>query len=444
MTQTKACSIVLLLITKLLMVNTGFAQKEIILKRSIDLKAPPAEYQNKSCNYELLIPYNRLGKQEVLECKYVLDPKNLIKAPDGEVLAKWEQLSFTELQKTKLEVQIRLKLYVYDLQSAKRDPQLDKEDMDTVKYLRSEENLRSDSKKIQTTATTIKGNDREEIVHGIFDFVVAHLDYKRFEEQDRGAKKALEQGEGDCTEYAELMVTLCRARHIPARIQKGLVLKGKGQIGYHNWVEVYFEQYGWVAFDPTWADHADASTTFSTMRNTYIQLSNRRYIRHVFCSCSASEYAYSYKLYDSYTDTDAEEKAMSKRMYELYNSKQHEKTLVLLDSLSSFKSNLFDYNNVKGVVYARLGNFDKGIECLQASILNAKTNERKIQSFYAFANYFALKGDKEYTIMYLKRSIELGFKNYKHLSEDEDFVNMKDHPPFIELLNELKSRSEKK
>ncbi len=423
--------------------NQSFGQREIRFKRGINLKV--SAFLNTSCDYELLIPYNRAGKQEVIESNYSITPKNLLRAPDNEVLAKWEQLSFSVLEKAKIEVRMRIKLYTYDLNTAKKHPVIDHEDLDTLKYLKPEENFLVRSKKIQDIADAIRGAGREEITHHIFDFTVNKLNYKIFADQDRSAKKALNDGEGDCTEYSELMVTLCRAKKIPARIQMGIVLKANEEIRYHNWVEVFFDQYGWVAFDPTWADHPNSTTTFYKMQNCYVQLSNRRYIKNIYCSCSTSEYSFSYRLEDSYSnfDPDEKEKALFKKMYILYSSKESEKALDILDTLLSYKTNLDDYYKFKGVIYARLGDFDKGIEYLQASIKHAKTNDGKIQSLYAFSNYFAIKGDKEYAVMYLKKAVELGFKDYTHLIEDEDFKNIKDYQPFIDLENELKASLEK-
>lgn len=434
------------LLLEVLIPYQSIGQREIILKRGINIKTPGLQYLNNECDYELLIPSNRPGKQDILDYAYTIKPKNLIKAPDDEVLAKWEKLSFFDLQKTKIEVQIKLKIYTYDLKTAINNPVINNADLDTLKYLKEEENFQVNSKIMQTTANNIIGSTREEIVHGIFDFVVNKLDYKKFSDQNRSAKKALNQGAGDCTEYSELMVTLCRAKNIPARIEMGLILRYGGEIGYHNWVEVFFSQYGWVAFDPTWADGPNANTTFYSMKNSYIQLSNRRFIKNIFCTCNTREYDFSYKPDDNYSEFDPlqEEKALFKKMYKLYSSNEPEKALNILDTLISFKTNLYDYYMFKGVIYARLGNFDKGIECLQVSLTNAKSNNKKIQSLYAFSNYFALKGDKDYAVMYLKKSIELGFKDYSHLLTDKDFDKMKDYPPLVELENDLKLKVEKK
>ena len=427
-----------------------FGQREVILKRSIKITSPLPEYINKGCNYEVLLPANRLGRQEIVEYKYNITPKYLIKAPDDELLAKWEQLSFSDAVKEGIETEVRLKITIYDLKTAKRKPVINKDDIDTLKYLKNEENFQVESKQLQEAAASILGTTREEIVQDIFDFVTFRLDYKIFLEQDRGAKKALVQGEGDCTEYSELMVALCRARGIPARIQMGLVLKKNGEVGYHNWVEVFFEQFGWVSFDPTAADAPNAVTTFDSMKGIYIHLSNRRYIKNFSSSCSNREYSYSCILNDRYerivkaalTPVPDEQKELFKRMWTLYNANEFEKTLAALDTLINQNPH-FSYYSYKGVVYARTGEFDKGLENLQNSLRMAKSNYEKSSVLYSFANYFALKEDKELAVSYLKKAIELGFRQYEHLESDSDFIKIKDYQPFMDLKNELKVKTAK-
>ena len=73
--------------------------------------------------------------------------------------------------------------------------------------------------------------------------------------------EAITTGKGICFDYAALLAALCRIQKIPAR-----VIVGYTDIEYHAWVELYFENEGWInpkiAFaaedwvlvDPTFAD----------------------------------------------------------------------------------------------------------------------------------------------------------------------------------------------
>ena len=75
----------------------------------------------------------------------------------------------------------------------------------------------------------------------------------------------IERGSGSCTHFASLAVLLLRSRNIPSRIAVGYVAReellpdeGPGWLvrsrDGHAWIEVHFEDYGWLPFDPTPGD----------------------------------------------------------------------------------------------------------------------------------------------------------------------------------------------
>jgi tetratricopeptide (TPR) repeat protein len=405
----------------------------------IHLERSAQVFINETCDYELLLPANRPGKQEILSYTYSIKPDALIKSESGEYIPTWKNLSFYKLKEQDLTADVLIRIYKYDLLTAKKKPYSNKGNVDTLSYLKAEENFEVKSKKIVRLADSINGSNREEVVHAVFDYVVSHLDYYRFEEQDRGAKKALKQGRGDCTEYSELMITLCRAKHIPAKIIMGLVIDQNGVIGYHNWVEVYFSQYGWVAFDPTHADGKRARTAFESMENKYIALSDRRWIRNISCSCTNSQYNFSLKLIDSHSDPVKEKYT---RMRMLYKESKSKEVLPLLDSLLYLTPDDFSLYMYKGVAQARLGNFDTAVVNLQRALSKVKTPNQKGAALYGFANYLALKGDTDMALSYLKECFRLGMQS-KEMLNDPDFENLKDNPVYIELQKELKAKPEK-
>ena len=66
---------------------------------------------------------------------------------------------------------------------------------------------------------------------------------------------------GDCTEYALLLIALCRASGLPARGVSGLVYMGDEyqRFGWHAWVEVELDG-RWVPVDASWGEiNANAS-----------------------------------------------------------------------------------------------------------------------------------------------------------------------------------------
>src|SRR5581483_1785120 len=77
-------------------------------------------------------------------------------------------------------------------------------------------------------------------------------------EMRKGALAAYQSGAGVCMEYADLLVALARADHIPARWRVGLAYQGKDdrdksalQLG-HAWVDISLPKLGWVPVDPPW------------------------------------------------------------------------------------------------------------------------------------------------------------------------------------------------
>ena len=114
----------------------------------------------------------------------------------------------------------------------------------------------------------------------IHDFVKDHLQYRTQFGKDLGAQYALDAKNGDCTEYAELMISLCRYNNYPSRSVEGFTVENNdssplGEIFKstdHTWVEIFFNEYGWVPFDPT---HSDGSsrTNFDNLDNKYIYMS---------------------------------------------------------------------------------------------------------------------------------------------------------------------------
>ena len=416
-----------------------FGQRVIGLKRSIHLESSSLQFYDSKCDYELLLPTDRPGKQEVLEYKYSVEPSYIIKENRGEYIPKWKGVSFAQLKKADIDAEVIIRIHKYDLTTAKQKPIKNIEDNDTLNYLKAESNFQVTSQKIVEVANKIDGNTREEIVHKFFDYVVNHMEYYNFLEEDRGAEKALKQGKGDCTEYSELMVTLSRVKGIPAKIIKGFIPLNDGGLGYHNWVEVYFSQYGWVAFDPTHADHPNSKTTFSTMENKYIECSDRRFIKHTACSCNNKDYGFTYKVKDTCFDVL---KGKFDRMVSLYEENKLQETLSVLDTLLHFTPDNYKLWMYKGISHARLNNFDTAIISLQAAIIKVQSPIEKASVLYAFANYFALKGEPESAISYIKESIKLGLKPNRKIIEDEDFQKIKDYPAYIELQKEMKAKLE--
>jgi transglutaminase-like putative cysteine protease len=111
-------------------------------------------------------------------------------------------------------------------------------------WLRAERYIETTDPKIQSLAAILKRSETSATALAIYDWVKSHLHYKGYLADDYGAGYALNQLQGDCTEYAYLAVALARANGIPARMVGGYVTDKNTILraaDYHNWAEVYID-----------------------------------------------------------------------------------------------------------------------------------------------------------------------------------------------------------
>jgi hypothetical protein len=112
--------------------------------------------------------------------------------------------------------------------------------------------IEADHPAINRLARKLHAPDSSKTVEKVFDWVAGNVSYSGYTGKDRGALYALEQRKGDCTEYSNLFVALCRANGIATRPIGGFVCPQSGLLkarDYHNWAEFY-EDGSWKLADP--------------------------------------------------------------------------------------------------------------------------------------------------------------------------------------------------
>lgn len=67
---------------------------------------------------------------------------------------------------------------------------------------------------------------------------------------DKSIENILQQRRADTLGKARLMVTLCRASHLPARRVTGIIVEEMLNLEEHYWIEVYINEQ-WVSYDPS-------------------------------------------------------------------------------------------------------------------------------------------------------------------------------------------------
>ncbi|MGH9432478.1 MAG: transglutaminase TgpA family protein [Terriglobia bacterium] len=112
----------------------------------------------------------------------------------------------------------------------------------------------------------------------IQDYLRSHygytLDPRGIEPSDPIGSFLFTARQGYCEYFASAMAIMLRTRGVPARIVNGFQTGSYNPVGgdfvvrardAHSWVEVYFPDYGWMAFDPTPADPNAEEGALSTL-----------------------------------------------------------------------------------------------------------------------------------------------------------------------------------
>lgn len=84
----------------------------------------------------------------------------------------------------------------------------------------------------------------------IFNLVQERIRFREKQNERLGALTAFIKREGDCDEFSDLFITLCRACRIPARRVVGIVVKNSNSFENHAWAEAYIPKSSWIPFDP--------------------------------------------------------------------------------------------------------------------------------------------------------------------------------------------------
>lgn len=112
--------------------------------------------------------------------------------------------------------------------------------------------IESDHPEIIAVSDSLKKKHVIDYCRSIHNWIAGHIEYAGYINQDRGALYALKNKKGDCTEFANLYVALCRAGNIPARSVGGYICPENQVLkpeDYHNWAEFYHDRC-WLISDP--------------------------------------------------------------------------------------------------------------------------------------------------------------------------------------------------
>lgn len=211
----------------------------------------------------ILVPQDIAGKQKVERVTYSRDPQRVYSA-NGNRYAEF--LITNPSRKEAILMNADVTIYRNDYNSSPSN--IDSAEVNLDTYLKSEKYIESDDPLICQKARELQGYSDEETLQNIYNFVFNHVRYHGYILQPLGARAALLLKRGDCTEFSDLFVALCRSSGLPARNVSGFTTDWLNT-PRHGWTEVYLPDKGWVAFDPTPGNYQQ----FRKLKNRYIYLS---------------------------------------------------------------------------------------------------------------------------------------------------------------------------
>ncbi len=218
---------------------------------------------------ELTLPQEfHENNQEVFFTKITPNPKGIKTDDEANIIAIFE-LEANKTQEIVIEGYIKLthnekELPNFTLQEYKeRVKELNRLAIYTQpdKYWETESSLiKNEANRLlqENTDSTIL-----ELIRANYSFVIEKLEYSKEkaagDNTRLGALKALEGVPAVCMEYADLLIAILRAQGVPARAAFGYgndpLLKGdlEDRVG-HQWVQIWYPNYGWLSVDPTWGE----------------------------------------------------------------------------------------------------------------------------------------------------------------------------------------------
>ena len=124
-----------------------------------------------------------------------------------------------------------------------------RDDASLASFLLSEPGIDRDLPVLREAARNLPKGDEIEKLRAIYSFVSGKLSYRGYVSEDVGAAHALEKAYGDCSDFTDVFVSLCRAAGIPARSVDGYLVNYGNDTPRHTWAEAYTRKYGWVPID---------------------------------------------------------------------------------------------------------------------------------------------------------------------------------------------------
>jgi transglutaminase-like putative cysteine protease len=127
-----------------------------------------------------------------------------------------------------------------------------------ARYLEDNEKFQMEHPVIQKALKEAVGDEKNPywMARKIFNHIIAKMYYEMTGGWNT-APTVLERGNGSCSEYTFVFISMCRAAGIPARYVGSVVVRGETASMddvFHRWAEIYMPGYGWIPVDGSRGD----------------------------------------------------------------------------------------------------------------------------------------------------------------------------------------------
>ncbi len=213
-----------------------------------------------TADLHLAIPVNRNNQELLSEIEYNIEPTEFVTDKWGQKTAHYHFMNIPAGETRTVEMTVKARTYDVryfifpDQVGTLEDIPQDLKD----KYLEDNDKFQIDHPVIREAVSRVVGNEENPywIMRKIFNHIIANMYY----EMSGGwntAPTVLARGNGSCSEYTFVFISMCRAAGLPARYVGSVVVRGDDASMddvFHRWAEVYLPNYGWIPVDGSRGD----------------------------------------------------------------------------------------------------------------------------------------------------------------------------------------------
>ena len=231
-----------------------------------------------TADVQVALPVDRVNQQ--IDSKFRMTPKAEIVADNyGQKTAHFSYKNIAEGQKRESVVEYKFTTWDVDffIYPEEVGPKSDIPGDIKEKYLADNAKYRIDDPVITGAVKEAIGDETNVYwqMRKIFNYLIDHMYYERVGGWNT-APTVLARGNGSCSEYSFVFISMCRAAGIPARYVGAVARRGDDRSiddVFHRWVEVYLPEYGWVPVDPSGGDRkapADQARYIGHLSNRFV------------------------------------------------------------------------------------------------------------------------------------------------------------------------------